>query len=127
MDRQHDGCLVVGVVRQRRVRVSVYELRVKGRLDQHWAMWFEGLTLTYEGDNTVLRGLLVDESALHGVLTKVGNLNLRLLSVSVVGTGGAASAIPEPATLDAPPSAPVADPPAQTRKRTARPRRKLLP
>jgi hypothetical protein len=49
VDRQHDGGLVVGVVRQRGERVSVYELRVKGRLDQHWAMWFEGLTLTYEG------------------------------------------------------------------------------
>ena len=62
-----------------------YEIRVKGRLDQHWSSWFDGLTLGYEGDDiTVLRGPLVDEAALHGVLNKVRDLALPLLGVSRV-------------------------------------------
>jgi len=62
-----------------------YEIRVQGRLDQRWSSWFDGLTLSYEGDNiTVLRGLLVDEAALHGVLIKVRDLALPLLAVSRV-------------------------------------------
>ena len=62
-----------------------YEIRVKGRLDQHWSSWFDGLTLGYEGDDiTVLRGPLVDEAALHGVLNKVRDLAVPLLSVSRV-------------------------------------------
>lgn len=71
--------------------MSVYEIRVKGRLDQRWAAWFEGLTLTHEGDSTVLRGPLADEAALHGVLTKVGNINLHLLSVNIVEASDAVS------------------------------------
>jgi hypothetical protein len=71
--------------------VSIYEIRVKGRLDQYWATWFEGLTLAYEADTTVLRGALADEAALHGVLSKVGNLNLQLLSVNTLETSSAAS------------------------------------
>jgi hypothetical protein len=62
-----------------------YEIRVLGRLDQRWSSWFDGLTLCYEGDNiTVLRGPLVDEAALHGVLIKVRDLALPLLAVSRV-------------------------------------------
>lgn len=68
--------------------MSVYEIRVKGRMDKLWATWFDGLQLTYEGDNTVLRGTVADEAALHGVLTKLGYLNLHLLYVITVETGG---------------------------------------
>ena len=60
-----------------------YEIRVQGRLDQRWSSWFDGLTMSYEGDDvTVLRGSLVDEAALHGVLNKVRDLALPLLAVS---------------------------------------------
>jgi hypothetical protein len=60
-----------------------YEIRVQGRLDQRWSAWFEGLTISYDADdNTVLRGPLVDEAALHGVLIKVRDLALPLLAVS---------------------------------------------
>jgi hypothetical protein len=63
--------------------MSVYEIRVKGHLDQHWSSWFEGLTISHDDDgNTVLRGTLVDEAALHGVLIKVRDLALPLLAVS---------------------------------------------
>jgi hypothetical protein len=60
-----------------------YEIRVQGHLDQRWSEWFDGLTISYDADdNTVLRGPLVDEAALHGVLIKVRDLALPLLAVS---------------------------------------------
>ena len=63
--------------------MHTYEIRVQGRLDPHWSEWFNGLTISYEADgNTVLRGPLVDEAALHGVLNKVRGLTLPLLAVS---------------------------------------------
>ena len=65
--------------------MSIYEIRVQGRLDQRWSTWFEGLTISYEGEDImVLRGSLVDEAALHGVLIKVRDLALPLLAVSRV-------------------------------------------
>ena len=62
-----------------------YEIRVQGHLDQRWSEWFEGLTITYDtNDITVLRGPLVDEAALHGVLIKVRDLALPLLAANRV-------------------------------------------
>ena len=59
-----------------------YEIRVKGQLDQQWSAWFEGLTISYDGEgNTILRGPLADEAALHGVLIKVRDLALPLLAL----------------------------------------------
>jgi hypothetical protein len=67
-----------------------YEIRVQGRLDQRWSEWFEGLAIIYDTDeNTVLRGPLVDEAALHGVLIKVRDLALPLLAVNRVADRGA--------------------------------------
>jgi carboxylesterase len=71
--------------------MSVYEIRVQGRLDPHWAAWFAGLTLTYDGDDMVLSGPLADEAALHGALTKVRDLHVRLLWVRIVEEGGSVS------------------------------------
>jgi hypothetical protein len=60
-----------------------YEIRVQGHLDQEWSEWFDGLAITYDvDDNTVLRGSLTDETALHGVLIKVRDLALPLLAVN---------------------------------------------
>ena len=65
--------------------MPIYEIRVQGRLDQRWSTWFEGLTISYEGEDiAVLRGFLVDEAALHGVLIKVRDLTLPLFAVSRV-------------------------------------------
>ena len=62
--------------------MAVYEIRVQGRLDQRWSTWFDGLTISYEDEDiTVMRGLLVDDAALHGVLIKVRDLALPLLAV----------------------------------------------
>ena len=60
----------------------VYEIRIQGHLDQRWATWFDGLAISYESDgSTLLRGPLVDEAALHGVLIKVRDLALPLLAM----------------------------------------------
>ncbi len=62
--------------------MTIYEIRVQGHLDQRWSAWFEGLAITYDtDDNTVLRGPLVDEAALHGVIIKVRDLAVPLLAV----------------------------------------------
>ena len=63
--------------------MHTYEIRVQGQLDQHWSAWFDGLAISYDADrNSVLRGPLVDEATLHGVLNKVRDLALPLLAVS---------------------------------------------
>ena len=59
-----------------------YEIRVEGHLDTRWAAWFDGLALTHETDGTtVLHGEVVDQAALHGLLQKVRDLGLPLVSV----------------------------------------------
>jgi hypothetical protein len=59
-----------------------YEIRIKGHLDNRWADWFEGLTITaLDNGETLLTGPVVDQAALHGVLRKVRDLGLPLLSV----------------------------------------------
>ena len=66
-------------------RPAVYQLRVAGRLDQHWSAWFGGLTLTHEDDgSTSLTGAVTDQAELHGLLTKIRDLGVTLISVSVV-------------------------------------------
>ena len=60
-----------------------YEIRLQGHLESRWAAWFDGLSLTYDGDGTTaLRGPVVDQAALHGVLEKVRDLGLTLISVT---------------------------------------------
>jgi hypothetical protein len=64
---------------------TIYEIRVAGHLSPQWADWFEGLTATLEEDgNTLLTGPLADQSALHGLLKKIRDLGLSLLSVNQV-------------------------------------------
>jgi hypothetical protein len=59
-----------------------YEIRLTGRLDAHWGAWFDGLTVSQESDGTtVIRGPIADQSALHGVLQRVRDLGLPLVSV----------------------------------------------
>jgi hypothetical protein len=61
---------------------GAYEIRLAGQLDAHWAAWFDGMTVTAEGDGTtVLSGSVVDQAALHGVLQRVRDLGLPLISV----------------------------------------------
>jgi hypothetical protein len=66
-------------------RPDVYELRVAGRLDQHWSAWFSGLTVTHQGDgSTSLTGAVTDQAELHGLLAKIRDLGVTLISVTVV-------------------------------------------
>jgi hypothetical protein len=65
-----------------------YEIRIKGHLDDRWTEWFEGLTITLEEDgNTLLTGPVVDQAALHGLLKKVRDLGMPLVSVSPLEPG----------------------------------------
>ena len=60
-----------------------YELRIGGHLDAHWSTWFDGFTLTHEDDGTsTLRGVVRDQSELHGLLARVRDLGTTLISVT---------------------------------------------
>ena len=71
---------------------GLYEIRLKGHLNNRWADWFEGLTITLEDQgDTLLTGLVVDQAALHGLLKRVRDLGMPLLSVNFVNPGQANS------------------------------------
>jgi hypothetical protein len=62
-----------------------YEIRLKGHLDPRWAAWFDGLTLTSDDDGTTaLRGPVVDQAALHGLLQRLRDVGLPLISVTAL-------------------------------------------
>ena len=66
-------------------RPAVYQLRVVGLLDQHWSPWFGGLTVRHEDDGTTsLTGAVADQAELHGLLTKVRDLGITLVSVTTL-------------------------------------------
>ena len=68
--------------------LPIYEIRLAGHLGQHWADWFEGLTLTLEDNGeTLLTGPVVDQAALHGLLKKVRDMGIPLLSAVCVKAG----------------------------------------
>jgi hypothetical protein len=58
-----------------------YEIRVQGVLDDRWSAWFEGLRVTSDQGETTIAGPVADQAALHGLLTKIRDLGLPLLSV----------------------------------------------
>ena len=62
-----------------------YEIRIKGHLDPSWSDWFDGLTINHQDNGeTLLAGLLADQSALHGLLNRVGDLGVLLISVNLI-------------------------------------------
>jgi hypothetical protein len=68
-----------------------YEIRLRGRLDQRWASWFDGMTVSTGADGTTLiRGRVADQAALHGLLARLRDLGLPLLSVTQVRPDGPA-------------------------------------
>ena len=64
-----------------------YEIRIEGSLDEGWTAWFDGMQITNEaGGATIMTGVVADQAALHGLLTKVRDLGLSLLSVHRIDT-----------------------------------------
>jgi hypothetical protein len=73
---------------EKREESGLYQIRLKGHLDKRWTDWFEGLTITLEDNgNTLLTGPVVDQAALHGLLKKVRDLGLPLVSVGPIVHG----------------------------------------
>ena len=69
-------------------RPGLYQIRVKGCLDEKWADWFDGFTISSPtGDETLLVGRVLDQAALHGLLAKIRDLGLPLLMVQRLENG----------------------------------------
>jgi hypothetical protein len=90
MPAHHIGSYVPIVSKRsagKRSEVGRYEIRLKGHLASRWAAWFDGLSLTHESDGTTLiHGLVVDQAALHGLIQKVRDVGLPLISVAQIDT-----------------------------------------
>ena len=66
----------------------VYQIRLRGHLSDQWTNWFEGLTITLEEDgDTLLTGSIVDQAALFGLLKKVRDLGMPLVSINCIEPG----------------------------------------
>ncbi len=69
---------------------SIYQIRIRGHLDRRWTDWFEGLSITLREDgDTLITGPVVDQAALHGLLKKVRDLGMPLISVNRIESGQA--------------------------------------
>jgi hypothetical protein len=68
---------------------AVYRIRIAGRLDEHWSAWFGDLTLTAgENGTTTLTAVVADQAALHGLLARIRDLGIPLMSLEVVPSAG---------------------------------------
>jgi hypothetical protein len=65
---------------------AIYEIKIQGRLDDGWSEWFNEMTVTSESNVTTLSGAVVDQAALRGILDKIWDLNLMLISVIRIET-----------------------------------------
>jgi hypothetical protein len=63
---------------------TAYQIRLKGKLDSSWSEWFDCFTITVQGDETILNGVVCDQSALHGILAKINDLGLAIVSVEKI-------------------------------------------
>ena len=67
-------------------QAAEYEIRVKDELDTRWQSWFEGMTITASDDETIIRGTLADQAALHSLLQRIRDLGLPLIAVNSIET-----------------------------------------
>lgn len=66
---------------------QIFNIKVKGHLENDWSEWFEGLTITLEADGTtLLSGPFIDQSSLYGLLKRIHDLNLPLISVNLISS-----------------------------------------
>ena len=63
-------------------KAPVYEIRLRGQINKDWSDWLDGMSISYEGDDTVLRGRIPDQSALRGILTRIWDLNRTVVAVN---------------------------------------------
>jgi hypothetical protein len=63
---------------------AAYQIRLKGTLDSSWSDWFDGFNIDVQGDQTVLVGKVIDQAALHGILAKINDLGLVIVSVEKI-------------------------------------------
>jgi hypothetical protein len=75
MDPKHEG------------KQTVYRIRVEGQLDQSWSGWFSGMTVSFQDGVSTMTGPITDQSALRGLLSKIWDLNLTLISVVRLESG----------------------------------------
>ena len=59
-----------------------FSITIKGQLDKQWTGWFENMEISYDGEHTILTGQVIDQAALHGILNRIRDLNLTLISVN---------------------------------------------
>jgi hypothetical protein len=72
----------------RQHEIGRYEIRVQGHLEPRWTAWFDGMTLTHEHDGTTaMRGPVIDQAALHGLLQRLRDVGLPLISVTRLDPG----------------------------------------
>ena len=69
-------------------RSTPYQIRLKGVLDSSWSDWFDGFTITVQGDETLLIGVVPDQAALHGILAKINDLGLPIVSIEKISQTG---------------------------------------
>ncbi|MCU0485945.1 MAG: hypothetical protein MUC85_07505 [Anaerolineales bacterium] len=62
-------------------KASIYQIRIQGMLDASWSDWFDGFNIQIDGGESVLQGTVIDQAALHGVLAKINDLGLTIISV----------------------------------------------
>jgi len=65
-------------------KVSTYQLRIQGILDPSWSDWFDGFSILVQGNETVLVGTVIDQAALHGILAKINDLGLTIISMNLL-------------------------------------------
>ena len=65
-----------------------YQIRLIGALDSSWSDWFDGFSITVQGDETILVGVVCDQSALHGILAKINDLGLPIVSIEKISQTG---------------------------------------
>ena len=68
-------------------KASLYQIRIRGILDASWSDWFEGFSIHTDGGETLLQGTVIDQAALHGILAKINDLGLTIISVTQLPQG----------------------------------------
>ena len=73
----------IGTMKDNPAKINVYDIKIKGHLDACWQDWFGNVTITLtDNGDTVLNGVIADQAALYGILKKIHNLGLTLISVN---------------------------------------------